>query len=85
MPAISMFYGIIIYMYMRDHLPPHFHARYQGFEAIFDFEGEMLEGEMPRNQAKLISAWATVHRDELEANWILAKEKQPLFKINPLQ
>ena len=26
-------------MYMKDHLPPHFHARYQGFEAIFDFEG----------------------------------------------
>ena len=40
---------------------------------------------MPRNQVKLISAWATVHRDELEANWGLAKKRQPLFKINPLQ
>lgn len=30
MPAISMFYGIRIYMYARDHPAPHFHARYHG-------------------------------------------------------
>lgn len=85
MPAISMFYGIIIYMYVDDHNPPHFHARYQDYEALFDLEGELLEGSMPRNQQKLISAWAVVHKDELEANWRLAKDKQPLYKINPLQ
>ncbi len=25
MPEISRFYGIIIYMYIDDHNPPHFH------------------------------------------------------------
>jgi len=34
MPVISMFYGVIISMYFREHLPPHFHAEYQGQEAI---------------------------------------------------
>ena len=28
MPEISKFYGIIIYMYIDDHNPPHFHVWY---------------------------------------------------------
>jgi hypothetical protein len=28
MPRISEFYGILVYMYYRDHAPPHFHAIY---------------------------------------------------------
>ena len=28
MPAISMFLGILIRMYYKDHHPPHFHADY---------------------------------------------------------
>ena len=35
MPRISYFYGISIYMYFDDHLPPHFHATYGGQEASF--------------------------------------------------
>ena len=36
MPAISMFYGIIIKMYNNgEHNPPHFHASYQGYYATF--------------------------------------------------
>ena len=29
MPTVSFFYGIAIRMYLRDHVPPHFHAVYQ--------------------------------------------------------
>jgi len=28
MPRISEFFGIYIYMYYRDHMPPHLHAIY---------------------------------------------------------
>ncbi len=28
MPEISLFFGIIIYMFPDDHNPPHFHAKY---------------------------------------------------------
>jgi len=38
MPTISMFYGIIIYLYFFDderHKLPHIHAKYQGQEASF--------------------------------------------------
>lgn len=28
MPTITVFYGIVIQMFWRDHNPPNFHARY---------------------------------------------------------
>ncbi len=86
MPTISMFYGIMIRMYNNnEHNPPHFHASYQGFQAVFDMEGNVLEGEMPKSQAKLIAAWAEIHKDELLANWDLAMNEEPLYKIDPLK
>ena len=86
MPTISMFLGIIIRMFTRnEHLPPHFHAYYQGYEAVFDMDGEIIDGEMPKRQTKFIAAWAELHRDELLANWELAMSNQPLYKIEPLR
>ena len=32
MPEICRFLGIIIRMYYRDHVPPHFHAEYGEYE-----------------------------------------------------
>ena len=89
MPSISMFYGIIIRMFVSgdnsgERNPPHFHAFYQGQEGVFDLEGEMMKGSMPRRQQKLIAAWAELHKDELLANWQLAQEGQPLYSIEPL-
>ena len=85
MPTISMFYGILIQMNYNDHTPPHFHAKYQDDEASFSLDGEIIEGSMPAKQAKLIAAWAEIHREELEANWNLRKEGEPIFKIRPLE
>ena len=85
MPTISMFLGIIIRMYNTgEHNPPHFHAHYQGYNAVFNFEGEILECEMPKRQVKFIAAWAELHKDELFANWELAMNEQTLYKIAPL-
>ncbi len=57
MPIISMFYGIIIRMYLLDnknHHLPHIHAKYAGFEASISIgDGEMLSGELPRKQLRL--------------------------------
>lgn len=84
MPTISMFYGILVKMYYDDHNPPHFHAFYNNYVAIYDFEGELVNGKMPPKQSKLISAWAIIHKDDLKANWSLAKNSEKLFLINPL-
>lgn len=55
MPTISEFLGIMIRMYFNDHPPPHFHARYNEFEAVIQITPlEMLEGSMPRRALGLI-------------------------------
>ena len=85
MPTISMFFGIIIRMYWHDHMPPHFHAYYQGDSALFDLDGNVLEGGLPKKQTALVVAWTAIHRDELEADWQLARDKEEIFKIDPLR
>ena len=84
MPTISMFYGVIIRMYYDDHNPPHFHAFYGDYKAIFSFDGEIIEGTMPSSKKKLIITWTLIHKEELIANWQLAKNSEILYNINPL-
>lgn len=89
MPSISMFYGIIVYLYFRDnrqHNSPHVHARYQGQEVVVSIpDGEILEGSIPNSKMKLLQAWIELHRDELIANWELAVSGQQPYKIDPLR
>ncbi len=86
MPYVSMFFGIIIRMFYNEHNPPHFHAEYQGSEGIFNFEGEMLQGNINSNTAlKLIKEWALLRNAELEENWNNITDKAVLNKIEPLQ
>ena len=84
MPTISMFYGILVRMYYDDHNPPHFHAFYGNYKATFSLDGELIDGQMPSKQNKLIIAWAVIHKEELLANWELAKNGETLFNITPL-
>ena len=88
MPVISMFYGILIRMYALDtqnHNLPHIHARYAEFEAAISLiDGEVLAGELPRKQLRLVQAWIELRRDELEADWSLAAAGETPYKIQPL-
>ena len=58
MPRLSTFYGIAIYMYYRDHAPPHFHAIYGDDEAVIEVDtGTVLAGSLPRRAMHLIEEW----------------------------
>ena len=84
MPTICMFRGIKIYINWRDHQPPHFHASYGGDSVIVSIRDiEVLEGEMPNKQLKMLLGWAALHQDELLENWALAEKNQELFPIDP--
>jgi len=89
MPALSTFYGIIVYMYFLDnkqHHLPHIHAKYQGEEVIISIpEGNVLEGKIPISKMKLLQAWIEIHRDELVADWELAVSGEQPYKIEPLR
>jgi hypothetical protein len=85
MPAISVFFGITIRMYYADHSPPHFHAEYQGQVGKFTIQGEMIVGRITSRPARrLIREWASLHRDELEANWHRTQRHLPIVNIAPL-
>lgn len=88
MPIISMFYGIIIRLYLIDnkhHNLPHIHAKYGEFEASVSIsEGEILAGTLPKKQLRLVQAWIELHRDELIADWELAVHGEKPYKILPL-
>ncbi len=85
MPRISEFYGIAIYMYYRDHPPPHFHAIYGEFDAEVAIDSaDIMEGELPRNARRLVHEWADLRRAELNRDWSLAQAGQPLEWIDPL-
>ena len=86
MPRISQFYGIAVYMYYRDHAPPHFHAIYAEYEAEIDIAtATIMEGKLPRKARTLVKEWAEAHRQELQRNWDLARTGQPLAPIEPLE
>ncbi|MCZ7649580.1 MAG: DUF4160 domain-containing protein [Planctomycetota bacterium] len=89
MPAISMFYGIVVSLYFLDnrrHNRPHIHARYQDQEAVISIpEGEILEGALPPGKMRLVLAWIEIHQEELTADWQLAVAGQRPFKIEPLR
>jgi len=87
MPVISHFYGIIIRMYFKDseqHHKPHFHAKYGGDEASFDLDGNLIAGEFPAKEKKLVVAWAVIHRDDLAVLWDLMQTEEEFFKIKGL-
>lgn len=73
-------------MFYREHGVAHFHAEYQGQQATFTFDGEVLAGVLgSRIARRLIKEWATIHRPELEANWNRIKAGEPLERIAPLE
>lgn len=85
-PTISMFRGIKITMYWADHMPPHFHATYGGSEVIVSIHDlEVIEGDFPKKQLKMLLGWAAIRQDQLLENWELASNRQDLFAIDPLK
>lgn len=69
MPRISEFYGIIIFMFYDDHNPPHFHARYSGYEAQISItKPKIIRGYLPPKALGMVVEWAAEHEKELLEN-----------------
>lgn len=85
MPIISRFFGIMIYMYWREHSPAHFHAKYQDWEISVDVESGIVKGQMGKKAISLIQEWRVLHQEELMRDWDLAMNKKELHHIEPLE
>jgi hypothetical protein len=85
MPCVSRFYGIAIYLYYKDHAPPHFHAIYGEDEVVIEIAtGKVMAGSIPKRAAKLVDEWWRAHQAELLVDWNLATTGQPLNPVLPL-
>ena len=53
---------------------------------MFSIEtGEIIQGDIPKSQMRLIQAWVEMHRSELVRNFeLLTKDNATFFKIEPL-
>lgn len=70
MPCIKIIDSIKIYVYLRDHNPPHFHAIYSEFEELIEIKSlETYSGEIPRKQRKMVIKWAENNREFLIGKW----------------
>jgi len=86
MPRVSEFFGITIYMYYNDHMPPHFHAEYGEYEAIYEIDTlDITRGSLPRRAHALVLEWAALHRNELRHDWERARAEKPLVEIKGLE
>ncbi len=76
-------------MYAEPNAPhhrPHFHAYYQGDVGVYAIDTiEMIAGQLPRRQQRLIEAWIELHHEELLTEWERLQSGQVPFKIDPLR
>ena len=86
MPEISRFFGLVVMMFYNDHAPPHFHVRYGGQRALIGIESlAVLEGKLTPKALGLTVEWASMHQQELRADWERARRQEPLQPIAPLE
>lgn len=65
---------------------PHFHAYYQDEVAVYGIDPvELIAGELPKRQHRLVEAWAELHQAELQADWQQLQAGQRPLPIDPLK
>lgn len=89
MPIITQFYGIVIRMFYKDiqkHHGAHIHIEYNEFSAVYSIDTlEIIEGNIPPKQNRMVVAWMEIHIEELKALWNVSQKDGEFFKIDPLK
>lgn len=70
MPCIKNIDSIRIYVYARDHNPPHFHAIVAEHEELIVISDlTTYTGSIPKTNRMKVIKWATKHQDFLIIQW----------------
>ena len=80
MPTISMFFGIIVGCILSlASTILHISMSYNEYKASVDIRMcEIIVGNLPKRQQKLVLAWAELHQEELMADWNLVKKEKKI-------
>jgi hypothetical protein len=71
-------------MYYGEHGPPHVHARHGADKISVEIASGVIRGDFPLTARQMVLEWVALHRAELLENWELARRRQPLRRIAPL-
>jgi hypothetical protein len=86
MAEISRFLGMVVYMYFRDHPPPHIHVRYGRAAARIRIAPvQLMDGRLPPRILALAIEWGNLHQAELLKNWHRMRIEQPPLRVAPLE
>lgn len=84
MPTVAWIMGFAIVFFTDDHGQPHFHIRGNGCFAkmmLEDLSLAEVKGEFTPRELRSIRNWARQHLPELYNCWTLARNQQPVPKI----
>jgi hypothetical protein len=70
---------------IEDHAPPHFHAKYGGYEITVDIKSGIVEGKFPKRALKHVLEWSELYQEELLQDWDLCQKNQMPAPIKPLE
>jgi hypothetical protein len=70
MPCIKIIDGIKVYIYGRDHNPPHFHIIFAEYEELIVIKSlESYSGYMPSKHRRKIIQWAQENHEYILRQW----------------
>lgn len=70
MPCIKIIDSIKVYIYARDHNPPHFHAVIAEHEELIEISDlSTYSGSIPKTHRKKVEEWASMNQDFLISEW----------------
>ena len=87
MSELCRFAGMVIYLMFFDtkqNNKPHVHVYYGEYQAVIGIDGELLSGNLPRRQMRIIMGWLALHEEEAYAAWNLAVQGKHFEKIPPM-
>lgn len=59
---------------------------YQDKKAVFSIiSADLIDGDLPSKQTRMVLAWVEIHKDELLADWNLCQNGEKPFIIEPLK
>ncbi len=70
MPKLASLEGVDIYMYFKDHAPPHVHAFYGEHEVLVVVrDGSVYAGYIPAKKLAVVQTYVAANVDDLLVRW----------------
>ena len=81
MGSIFIIHGILIYIYVFDHNPPHIHVKSGESEFTITIKDRIVEGKAKSKTIQLVNSFMDEHEEEIMEIWNKAQRGEKINKI----